>query len=112
MSIMKHERFSELFREARKRRGITPRQLADAVGVNHTYLNHIESGRIAAPSEQMIAACARIMRADGWELMRAVGIIPHAVRAKVLALDVAEWRALTGTEHWDDHLPPIAKQVR
>jgi DNA-binding XRE family transcriptional regulator len=51
-----------LVREARKRLGLTQRELAEKIGVNYTYISKIENGH-SRPSRPVLAALAELLRA-------------------------------------------------
>ncbi len=52
-----------LVREARKKLGLTQRQLADRLGVDYTYISKIENGR-NAPSKPVLRRLAQLMAGE------------------------------------------------
>ena len=68
--------FGHTVREARKRRGLSQKQLADLVGIDFTYLSKIENDRMAPPSEKAIRAMAEALDTDADELIRLAGKVP------------------------------------
>ena len=63
-----------LVRDGRKRAGLTQRALADAVGVDFTYVSKIERDRLLVPpSWGLLVRMADVMGTDRWSLLGASG---------------------------------------
>jgi transcriptional regulator with XRE-family HTH domain len=73
--------FGQYVRTRRKEQHISQRDLAERVGINFTYLSKIETGDTDPPSEEVIWKIARVLEADGWDLLNRAGKIPKAIRA-------------------------------
>jgi transcriptional regulator with XRE-family HTH domain len=61
---------AELVTQRRTALGYTMRSLAARVGVSSAYIAHIEHGRIATPSPQVLAALARELHVSEETLLR------------------------------------------
>ena len=72
--------FGRQIRAIRESREIGIRVLASRLRVSHTYISHIEAGRVI-PSEDFIVKAARILKTDPNELLLVAGRMP----AKILA---------------------------
>lgn len=68
--------FGHTIRDARKRRGLSQKYLAERAGIDFTYLSKIENGRMAPPSEKAIRAMAAELATDPDELIRLAGKVP------------------------------------
>lgn len=80
--------------ELRERDGLTLRQLAAALGLDHTYLSHIESGR-RAPSDEVLRRIAVYFDQDVDVLRLQAGHVPERLRSAMqrnpqLALSLLE----------------------
>lgn len=73
---MQGDIFGARLLELREGAGLTLRQLARELGVDHTYLSHLESGR-RAPSDDLIARVAEFFGADEDVLRLQAGQIPQ-----------------------------------
>ncbi|TAK28840.1 MAG: XRE family transcriptional regulator [Chloroflexota bacterium] len=102
--------FGRTLRELRKQRGISQKQLAEAVGVDFTYLSKIENDRMPPPSEKTIKAMAQVLQADADELTRLAGKIPSDLAETLLNTPEAiqYFRSLQGDirtrQDWTDLL--------
>jgi transcriptional regulator with XRE-family HTH domain len=79
--------FSERVRHLRKTKNLTQRELADAVGINFTYLSKIENDKIEAsqfPSEDTIRKLAEALEADEDELLLLARKVPDSIRRRVI----------------------------
>ncbi len=56
--------FGPFLRELRKGRRFTQQQLADAIGVDITYISKVENARVDPPSEATIRKLAEVLEAD------------------------------------------------
>jgi transcriptional regulator with XRE-family HTH domain len=64
-------------KELRKARGFTQRRLAEAVGIDFTYLSKIESGTIPyPPSTKTLKKLARELQVDELELLQLAQKLP------------------------------------
>jgi transcriptional regulator with XRE-family HTH domain len=78
--------FGERVRDLRKARKLTQQAVADAVGIDFTYLSKIENGRLTAtqfPGEETIRRLAKVLDADEDELLLLARKIPESIRRKV-----------------------------
>jgi transcriptional regulator with XRE-family HTH domain len=57
--------------ELRERQGMDRRQLADAAGVDVSYIGHLERGARQIPSRDVLKALARALRCSATELLAA-----------------------------------------
>lgn len=76
---MESQEFGATLRELRKQAGLSQRELADKVRVNHTYLSKIESRAMPPPSKKLILRLAEVLNADKDELMILAGKIPSDI---------------------------------
>jgi transcriptional regulator with XRE-family HTH domain len=73
--------FGERLRQLRKERGLTLRALAEAVGVDFTYLSKIENGKAGyLPGAETIRALAEALGADALELLHWADKVPPEVQ--------------------------------
>jgi transcriptional regulator with XRE-family HTH domain len=69
--------FGERLRQLRKGKGLTLRGLADAVGVDFTYLSKIENGKVGyLPGADTIRTLAQTLEADPLELLTLADKMP------------------------------------
>jgi transcriptional regulator with XRE-family HTH domain len=69
-------------RELRKARGLTQRKLADAVGIDFTYLSKIENNILPySPSAKTLKKLATELQVDEWELLRMAEKLPAEMNA-------------------------------
>ncbi len=69
--------FGERLRELRHARGLTLRALAQAAGVDFTYLSKIETGKIPyTPAADTIRTLAHALGVDALELLQLAGKVP------------------------------------
>ena len=80
VKMSKSHEFGSRFRATREARELGIRALASELHVSHTYISHIEAGRVI-PSEHFIVKAAGILKTDPNELLLVAGRIP----AKILA---------------------------
>ncbi len=67
-------------RQLRQERGLTLRALADAVGVDFTYLSKIENGKVGyVPGAETIRALAGALSADPLELLQLARKVPPEI---------------------------------
>ena len=97
-------KFGRRLRQLRKVKAIGIKPLAKKVGVDHSYLSRIESGRVQ-PSEQVVHKLAHVLSCDEAELMLLADKVPPTWRttirkasyeaASILGESLAEYRAGT-----------------
>ena len=74
--------FGKRLRELRIEKGMTLRALADAAGLNFTYLSKIENGRLPyTPAADKIRSLAEALDADALELLALAGKAPPELEA-------------------------------
>src|SRR5438552_668584 len=79
--------FNQRLREMRRAKNLGQRAVAAQVGVNFTYLSHIENGHLdfaPYPSEELIIRLAEALDADPDELLLLAKKIPAGIRQRVL----------------------------
>lgn len=70
--------FGTLLRDLRKQHRLTQQQLADAVGVDFTYISKVENSRVDPPSETTIQKLAQVLDADPEMLLAQAGkLVPE-----------------------------------
>lgn len=67
--------FGEFLKELRSQRKVTQRELAEKVGVDYTYISHVERGQLKPPSEQTIIKMADALKMDKDVMLAAAGKI-------------------------------------
>lgn len=84
--------FGEAMRELRRQRGVTQKQMAEALGVSQAYLSALEHGNRSAPSFdfiQRVAGYFNIIWDDLEDLMRVAGLSHPRVVIDTSGLDAA-----------------------
>lgn len=61
--------FGSHLKTLRKERRMTQQQLADAVGIDFTYLSKVENSRVDPPSEETIRKLAKALQVDADDLI-------------------------------------------
>lgn len=75
--MIEQKRLGERVRQLRKQQGLTLRALAEAVGVNHTYLSKIENDRAGyTPGADTIRALADGLGEDPLEFLALADKVP------------------------------------
>jgi transcriptional regulator with XRE-family HTH domain len=87
--------FGPRLRELRKARGLTQKQLADAAGVDSTYLSKVEAGRMTAPKEATLRWIAEALNYSGDRLVLESGRVPARYLPDVTAKMLRELEAKT-----------------
>lgn len=77
--------FGSLLRDHRKRRRLTQQQLADAVGVDFTYISKVENGRVDPPSEATLQKIASVLEIDPEELLAHAGKVGPEIKTAAAA---------------------------
>lgn len=69
-------------RDLRKERGFTQREVAEAAGIDFTYLSKIENNAVPySPSSKTLKKLAGILEVDDLELLRLANKLPTELRA-------------------------------
>src|SRR5215210_3849249 len=77
-------KLGETIRRLRKDRGTTQAQLAEAIGVDESYISKIETGRLSyTPSEETLRLMARVLEADPLELLSLAQKTPDELQSLV-----------------------------
>ncbi|MBD3369562.1 helix-turn-helix domain-containing protein [Candidatus Fermentibacteria bacterium] len=69
------QRFGEIVRELRKKKGISLRKFSAVIGVSPAYLSKIERDEFAPPAEEKVRAIAEQLNQDPDELLALAGRI-------------------------------------
>lgn len=77
--------FGSYLRDLRRSRRLTQQQLADAVGVDFTYVSKVENGRVDPPSEGTIRKIAEVLEADPEDLVIRAGKVDPALKEAAAA---------------------------
>src|SRR2546421_5800628 len=78
------EKLGETIRRLRKDNGITQAQLAEAIGVDESYISKIETGRLPyTPSEDTLRLLAQVLKADSLELLSLAQKTPEELQSVV-----------------------------
>ncbi len=75
--------FGPYLRDLRKSRRLTQQQLADAVGVDFTYISKVENGRVDPPSEATIRKIAEVLEFDPDPLLDQAGKVATDLKSIV-----------------------------
>lgn len=118
--------FGQLLRERRREAGLSQRRLAEAVGVDFSYVSKLENDRLPAPSAETVIRFAEAINTPADELLAAARKIPGAVgdevvrepaaqrflrTASTMKLSGPEWEALIGKlESLREEEPPEGGQ--
>lgn len=99
--------FGMRLKEMRLEKRINQRNLAEAAGIDVTYLSKIENGKMDPPGEETVLRLAKSLGVDSTELLILARKVPPDVRAIITAstevsaflrtashLNPDEWRAL------------------
>src|SRR5436190_9035558 len=76
------EKLGETVRRLRKALGLTQDQLAEASGVDESYISKIETGRLPyTPSEETIRLMAKTLEVDSLELLTLAEKVPNELQS-------------------------------
>jgi transcriptional regulator with XRE-family HTH domain len=107
--------FGKKLRTLRTSKGLTLRQLAEAVGISFTYLSKIENGKVQyTPAPDTIRALAKALDVDALELLRLADKVPPELEEIVVEargrrfLDRA--REIASPEDWTALLELLEKR--
>lgn len=112
-----NKRLGARIRELRKACGLTQRQLADAVGIDFTYLSKIETDTIPySPSAKTLKKLAAELKVDELELLRLAEKLPTEV-GKIARTDqgiqlLRHASKLKSPEEWDELLAFLEEKTR
>jgi transcriptional regulator with XRE-family HTH domain len=108
-------RFGQRLRELRREKGLTLRVLAEAVGVDFSYLSKIENDKAGyLPGAKTIRSLAEVLEADALELLRLADKVPPEVES--FAEDAKARRFLrraqevASSDDWDALLDLLEKR--
>jgi transcriptional regulator with XRE-family HTH domain len=79
--------FGLRLRKLRLEKGLSQKRLAAAVGIHHTYLSKVESGKLdfaLYPGEELVRKLAVALEADETELLLLAKKVPPLIRDRVL----------------------------
>lgn len=79
--------FGIRLRKLRQDKGFSQKRLAAAVGVHHTYISKVESGKLdfaLYPGEELVRKLAVALDADETELLLLAKKVPPLIRDRVL----------------------------
>jgi transcriptional regulator with XRE-family HTH domain len=98
--------FGTRMRELRRERGLTLRALAEAAGVDHTYLSKIENNKPGfVPGAETVRALASALGADPLELLTIAGKVPPELEHMAASASGRRFylrsKAITLPEDWD-----------
>lgn len=109
--------FGERIRQLRKDKNLTLRGLAEAIGVDFTYLSKIETGKAGyLPAADTIRALATILEADPLELLQLADKVPPELQgvsedAKARRF-FSRAQAIASPDDWDALLDFLEKRQR
>ena len=77
---MSYTTLGELIRSERAQKGMTQQRLADLADVTHTYISHIENGRVPSPpSERTLIKIADALELDVNDVLQVAGRIDWSI---------------------------------
>src|SRR5919198_2901795 len=108
----------ERIRQLRRQRGLTQRHLADATGVDFSYLSKIENDRLEhTPSIKMLQDLAKALEVDELELMELANKVPPVLQAiardkNALRFFRRATQTIKNSEDWRDLLAYLERQTQ
>jgi transcriptional regulator with XRE-family HTH domain len=76
------EKLGQTLRRLRKNKKLTQAQLAEAIGVDESYISKIETGRLPyTPSEETIRLMAKTLDVDSLELLTLAEKVPNELQS-------------------------------
>lgn len=102
------KKLGETIRRLRKDNGLTQAQLAEAIGVDESYISKIETGRLPyTPSEETLRLLAQILKADPLELLALAQKTPDELQSVVGSPSAREFFELVRerrleSDDWED----------
>jgi transcriptional regulator with XRE-family HTH domain len=102
------EKLGETIRRLRKDNKLTQAQLAEAIGVDESYISKIETGRLSyTPSEDTLRLLAQVLKADSLELLSLAQKTPEELQSVVGSPSAREFFELVRerrleSDDWED----------
>ncbi|MGB7926403.1 MAG: helix-turn-helix transcriptional regulator [Pyrinomonadaceae bacterium] len=102
------EKLGETIRRLRKDNKLTQAQLAEAIGVDESYISKIETGRLSyTPSEETLRLLAQVLKADSLELLSLAQKTPEELQSVVGSPSAREFFELVRerrleSDDWED----------
>jgi transcriptional regulator with XRE-family HTH domain len=81
---MASDSLGQRIKQERLKRGLTQRELADAVGITVPYMSKIEANR-ETPTDEKLVRVAEVLRLNADELILAAGRMPSDVMDRLTA---------------------------
>lgn len=81
----------EQLRQMRIRAGLSRNALSDMIGVSHTFVWNVESGKRRLTARDTIAAWARALDVEPDDVYRAIDQVPHDILDELLKADPDTW---------------------
>lgn len=104
--------FGAYLKHYRSERGLTLRRIAEAVGVDPSYLSRLERGDIANPSEEILEGLASVLQTSKDEAYLAAGrITPELAGILEQGLPFTTQQAANLLEMLREHLGPLFNQL-
>jgi transcriptional regulator with XRE-family HTH domain len=76
---MREQEFGEYMKSLRKSAGLTLAELGEKLGLSHSYLSQIETGKKSIPSPDILKKLAELLGKNYVELMDAAGYLPDGL---------------------------------
>jgi len=102
------KKLGETIRRLRKENGLTQARLAEAIGVDESYISKIETGRLPyTPSEETLRLLAQVLKADPLELLALAQKTPDELQSVVGSPSAREFFELVRerrleSDDWED----------
>ena len=102
------ENLGEAIRKLRKEQQLTQAELAEAVGVDESYISKIETGRLNnTPSQETLRLLAQVLKTDSLSLLSLAEKTPDELRSAVESHSAREFFELVreqklSNEDWQD----------
>jgi transcriptional regulator with XRE-family HTH domain len=102
------EKLGETIRRLRKDNKLIQAQLAEAIGVDESYISKIETGRLSyTPSEDTLRLLAQVLRVDSLELLSLAQKTPNELQSVVDSPSAREFFELVRerkleSDDWED----------
>jgi transcriptional regulator with XRE-family HTH domain len=111
------EKLGETVRRLRKALGLTQDQLAEASGVDESYVSKIETGRLPyTPSEETLRLMARKLQTDPLQLLSLAKKAPSELRSAAESESAREFFELVRERHlenrdWEDLTETLRRRL-
>jgi transcriptional regulator with XRE-family HTH domain len=99
--------FGSTIRDRRNELRLSLRDVANATGIDFTYLSKVETGRFPPPSEEVIAKLSRVLDLDSDALLA----LANKVGADIHQIIVSNPETAKLLRAWRDHGPAKAKEI-